>query len=103
MAAGPRCLALMQQTSAMPGVISYIAAISAGEKGKQWQQALGLLAVIQQSGVLPDVISYNPAISACAKGQQWHLLRWTMGSQSYTAAISACEQLARRASNGSRP
>ena len=86
----------------MPGVISYIAVISAGEKGKQWQQALGLWAMFQQSDVLPVVISYNAAISACASGQQWQLLRWTMGSQSYTAAISACEQLARRASKGSR-
>ena len=53
-------LGVMQQCVFMPNVISYNAAISACEKGKQRQQALGLLALMQQTAFLPDVISYKP-------------------------------------------
>ena len=58
----------MQQTAVVPDVISYNAAISACEKGQQWQQALSVLAEMQQTAVLPYVISYNAAISACDAG-----------------------------------
>ena len=50
---------------------SYNAAISAREKGQQWQRALELLEAMRAAGVAPDVISYSAAISACEKGQQW--------------------------------
>ena len=55
----------------VPNVITYFAAISACEKGGEWQQALGLLAVTQTADLVPNIITYNAAISACAKGQQW--------------------------------
>ena len=55
---------VMQQTVVVPVVISYNAAISACEKGPQWQQALSVLAAVQKTAVLPCVISYNAAISA---------------------------------------
>ena len=42
---------MLQQTSVLPNVFSYIAAISACEKCKQWQQALGLQAVMQRTAV----------------------------------------------------
>ena len=42
----------------------YAAAISACEKGPQWQQALSVPAEVQKTAVLPYVISYNAAISA---------------------------------------
>ena len=70
MAAGLGCLAVMLQTAVLPNVISCSAAVSACEKGQQWQQALGDLAVMQQAAVLPNVISYAAAISACVRGQQ---------------------------------
>ena len=66
MAAGLGCLAVMQQTTVLPNVISYDAVISACEKGKQWQRALGLLAVMQHAQC-----HCSAAISACGKGQQW--------------------------------
>ncbi len=44
-------------------------AISACEKGQQWQRALQLLEATQADGVELDVISYNAAISACEKRQ----------------------------------
>ena len=54
----------VQQVAVLPNVISYAAAISACEKGPQWQQALSVLAAVQKTAVLPCVISYNAAISA---------------------------------------
>ena len=49
------------------------AAISACEKGQQWQQALSLLAVMHLTFALPEVIFLftQAVISACEKGQQW--------------------------------
>jgi len=41
-----------------PDVICYNAAISACEKGPQWQLAMGLLSV-QATKMVPDVISYK--------------------------------------------
>ena len=61
MAAGLGCLAVMLQTAVLPNVISCSAAVSACEKGQQWQQSLGVLAVMQQAAVLPNVISYADA------------------------------------------
>ena len=59
-------------------VIIYNAAISACERGEQWQQAFGLLEVMQQAAALPNVVSYYSAISACEKVQQWQqaLVLW---------------------------
>ena len=48
-------------------------AISAFEKGQQWQLALGLLAEMVFVKVDKDVITFNAAISACEKGHQWQL------------------------------
>ena len=64
-------LAVMQQSAVLPNIISYDAAISACEMGRQGQQALGLWGGVAAAAVVPDVISYNAAISACVKGQQW--------------------------------
>ena len=46
----------------MRHVVSFRAAISACEKGGQWQHALSLLKVMQYVGVMLDVVSYNAAI-----------------------------------------
>ena len=85
-----------------PDVITYNAAISACEKGWQWERALELLEEMKSSGIEPDVISYSAAISACEKGGQWERaleLLEEMKSRgiepnviSYNAAISACEK-----------
>ena len=78
------------------------AAISACEKGQQWQQALSLLAVMHQTFALPEVTSYSAVISACEKGQRWQQALCLLALMHYTAilpnvislsaAISACEK-----------
>ena len=45
-------------------MISNSAAISACEKGQQWEQALRLLREMRRSQMAPELISYNAAISA---------------------------------------
>ena len=51
--------------------VSYSAAISACEKGHEWQRALQLLEEMATAGVAPNVYSYSAAISACEKGARW--------------------------------
>ena len=53
-----------------PDVISYSAAISACEKGGQWERALALLEQMAARGVAPGVITYNAAIEALYAGHQ---------------------------------
>ena len=85
---------------------SYSAAISACEKGGQWQRALALLKAMCEGRVWPDTPGYNAAVSACEKGKQWelglHLLEeckvWTpLLSISYTVPpfAKACHSLRR--------
>ena len=52
-------------------VISFSAAISACEKGRQWKQGLSLLSEMRKAGMPPDVISFSATISECVKGRQW--------------------------------
>ena len=47
------------------------AAISACEKGGQWQMALQLMEDMQVKGFPAHTITYSAAISACEKGGQW--------------------------------
>ena len=54
-----------------PNEISYSAAISACEKGKQWEEALRLLQQMTCRALTPNEISYSAAISACEKSKQW--------------------------------
>ena len=49
-----------------PDVMSFSAAISACEKGAQWERAVSLL-----NDPSSDVIRFNAAIWACEKGAQW--------------------------------
>ena len=48
--------------AALLDVISYTTAMSACEKGGQWQRALELLEGMSQRDMKPNVISYNAAI-----------------------------------------
>ena len=92
----------MPKVKVSPTVISYSAAISACEKGAQWERALTLFQAMPKAKIPSDVISCNAAISACEKGGQWEqalTLFHAMPKEkilsdviSYSAAISACEK-----------
>ncbi|CAE8621624.1 unnamed protein product [Polarella glacialis] len=92
----------MLAKSVEANVFHYSAAISACEKGGQWQLALGLLSSMLDMRVIPNEISYNSAISACEKGGQWQQALDLLSSMpdmrvmpteiSCSAAISACEK-----------
>jgi len=60
----------MRAAGVTPNVISYNAAISACEKGRQWEKAVSLLDGMRAAGVTPNVISYSAAIQACAVAEQ---------------------------------
>jgi len=46
----------MRQGQVAPDVTSYNAAISACEKGEQWERALGALSEMRRAQVAPNVI-----------------------------------------------
>ena len=71
MGGSPAIAATDDLQGAYPDEISYSAAISACEKGKQWEEALRLLQQMTCRALTPNEISYNAAISACEKGKQW--------------------------------
>ena len=54
-----------------PNVLSWSTAISACEKGKQWEGALGLLQEMVHQLLTPNVVSWSAAMSACEKGKEW--------------------------------
>ena len=53
----------MKQQDVVPNVIAYSALISACKKGKQCEEALGLLKEMAHQLLMPDVVSY---IAACS-------------------------------------
>ena len=59
----------MQQQGVMPNVITYSALISACEKGKQPEQALGLLQEMVDQLLTPNVVSFSAFISTSEKEQ----------------------------------
>ena len=100
-----RALALldeMRESGVTPNVFHYSAAISACEKGGQWQRALALLDEMRAKGVAPNVITFSAAISACEKGGQWQRALALLDEMrakgvapnviTFSAAISACEK-----------
>ncbi|CAE8596114.1 unnamed protein product [Polarella glacialis] len=90
----------MPQMKCNPNVVSYSSAISACEKGGQWQLAMELLAEMPEKRISPNEVSYNAAISACEKGREWQLALGLLAQMSevkvapnrisFHAAISAC-------------
>ena len=52
-----------------PNIVNFGAAISACEKGGQWEEALKLLEEAQTRGVEPNVKTFSAVISACEKGR----------------------------------
>jgi pentatricopeptide repeat domain-containing protein 1 len=66
-----KSLETIEKRGLEPDNITYSSAISACEKGGQWQQALALLDQMPEKGVTANVITCNAAISACEKGGKW--------------------------------
>eukprot|EP00973_Karenia_brevis_P030088 4146948-Karenia_brevis.AAC.1 len=54
-----------------PNVIRFNAAISAYDKGGQWQHVAPWFDEMRRGGLPLDMISFSAAISACEKGGQW--------------------------------
>ncbi len=63
-------LLTMRASEVLADVFTYNAAISACEKGWQWERARELFRAMPACGVQADVITYSAAISACEKGGQ---------------------------------
>jgi hypothetical protein len=61
----------MQQSNLVPYVFTYKATAGAGEKGKRWQQALGLWTWLQQSGLVPDAITHDGRKNELRPGRIW--------------------------------
>ena len=64
-------LRLMAGAACAPDMVGVNAAISACEKGRQWQVALALLSAMPSMRLIPDTVSFNAAISACEKVGRW--------------------------------
>ena len=52
-------------------MVCWSAAISACEKGEQWEGVLGLLQDMVKRLVIPNMVSWSAVIRACEKGKQW--------------------------------
>eukprot|EP00973_Karenia_brevis_P067869 9441937-Karenia_brevis.AAC.1 len=52
-------------------VISFSSAITASEKGGQWEHVASLPDRMRAAAMASDVISFSAAISACGNGGQW--------------------------------
>ena len=61
----------MKGRGLQPDVITLSVAISACEKGGQWQKAMELFESMKSRGMQPNVITISAAISAFEKGGQW--------------------------------
>jgi pentatricopeptide repeat protein len=61
----------MAEAGVPPTEFTYIALISAMEKGGQWEQALRVFEDMAEAGVQPDAITFSALISAMEKGGQW--------------------------------
>ncbi|CAE8627485.1 unnamed protein product [Polarella glacialis] len=83
-----------------PDVVSFNAAISACDRGRQWPSALGLFGELFDAGLQPDVITCNSLISACAAGLAWRpalellaampTMSLTPDQVSYSGAVRSC-------------
>merc|ERR1712137_1450706 len=92
----------MKKNNIAPNTITYNAAISACEKGEQWQEALRLLNELKKTNIAPDTITYSAAISGCQKGWQWQEALRLLDEMkknniapdtiTYSVAIFACEK-----------
>ncbi|CAE8623607.1 unnamed protein product [Polarella glacialis] len=89
---------------ARPDIVSYSAALSGCEKGKQWEKALSLLVEMREQGLPLETIAFSAAISACEGARRWDFAIWLLeemvldsaapNSVTYTSAIGSCARAA---------
>ena len=60
----------MEQSRLKLNEISFSAAISACEKGGEWEKSLHMFAAMAHSKVEPNRITFDAAISACGRGSE---------------------------------
>jgi membrane protease subunit (stomatin/prohibitin family) len=85
---------VMQLSGLVPGIIAYSVAVSARDKGAQWQQALGLLALMQQPGLVSDVITYKQLRVPMRRGATT-AGPWSSGSDAAVWSCARCRHLQR--------
>ena len=61
-----RCLMLLSEVTLNADLITYSACISASEKGRQWQQSLGILEKVQLNRLETNIIPFNAVISSAS-------------------------------------
>lgn len=69
-------------------VVTFGAALTACERGRQWLSALQLLTKMPATSLQGNVVTYSAALAACADAVQWHAacqLFWDMASASVEA------------------
>ena len=70
----PQALQLLRmtaQTEVQSNAVTFSAAISACEKGGEWERALHLVGTMLRSSVESSTIAFNATLSACEKGAEW--------------------------------
>eukprot|EP00913_Durusdinium_trenchii_P023857 g22405.t1 len=91
-------LALLVAGAWRPNVVSFSAAVSAAEKGRNWKMSLQLFGEAQRAGIFVDVALLSSVMAACDVGGCWqealallHSLRSIqVNLVSFNAALSAC-------------
>ena len=96
---------MMADIKVQPNLITFNAAISACEKGREWKKALSVIDGMLNVSVEPDIVSFNAALSACYKTTQWQHSLGLFNALpkadiipdvlSFTVAISTFEQSGR--------
>ncbi|CAE7864225.1 unnamed protein product [Symbiodinium microadriaticum] len=61
----------MPQRAVKVNAVSYNSALSACDKGGQWQLVLGMFRSMPRSKIRPDVVGYTGAIRSCDHSGQW--------------------------------
>ncbi|CAE8596802.1 unnamed protein product [Polarella glacialis] len=85
-----------------PSEISYSAAISSCEKGRQWQMALSLLSQMPDARLSPNLLCFAAAVLACVKCNRWRdtfvllddMLGFSLEPNPFTLStlLAECEQ-----------
>ena len=82
----------MRSQGLQADVVTYTATISACEKGRRWQRALGFFEEMRSQGLRANVITYNATISALGLLEEMYSQGLQANVITYSATISACAE-----------